>query len=101
MAASFFLLGDSLSDAVNVCVRNLGDAHLAIALCRLWEGRTDGPALVRLLKETLGPDAFRRGDRLILSWVLDMLGRADLAMYGVSVGTKVLYFQSFIAVFGN
>ncbi|KAF9293929.1 regulator of (H+)-ATPase in vacuolar membrane [Mortierella antarctica] len=36
-AAAFFLLGDKLQDAVNVCVKNLNDFQLAIALCRAGE----------------------------------------------------------------
>lgn len=37
-AAAFFLLGDRLSDAVSVCIRNLRDIQLAILLCRVYEG---------------------------------------------------------------
>ncbi|KAG0030111.1 regulator of (H+)-ATPase in vacuolar membrane [Podila clonocystis] len=33
-AAAFFLLGNKLQDAVNVCVKHLNDFQLAIALCR-------------------------------------------------------------------
>lgn len=36
-AAAFFLLADKLQDAVNVCVKNLSDFQLAIAICRVYE----------------------------------------------------------------
>lgn len=37
-AAAFFLLADKLSDAVNVCVKNLEDIQLAILIIRIYEG---------------------------------------------------------------
>jgi hypothetical protein len=39
-AAAVFLLADSLKDAVNVCLRNLDDFQLAVALARAgaWKG---------------------------------------------------------------
>ncbi|KAI8852007.1 RAVE complex protein Rav1 C-terminal, partial [Chytridium lagenaria] len=37
-AAAFFLLADKLKDAVNVCLKQLGDVQLAIVLCRIYEG---------------------------------------------------------------
>lgn len=37
-AAAFFLLGGSLSDAVNVCVNQMHDIQLAIAITRVWTG---------------------------------------------------------------
>lgn len=39
-AAAFFLLGDRLLDAVNVCLKHVGDFQLAIAICRVYEGTT-------------------------------------------------------------
>ena len=36
-AAAFFLLGGSLKDAVNVCLKNLSDWQLAVALARVVE----------------------------------------------------------------
>lgn len=38
-AAAFFLLADKLRDAVNVILKNLKDFHLAIAVCRVYEGK--------------------------------------------------------------
>ena len=37
-AAAFFLLGDKIRDAANVCLKHLDDPQLAIVLCRLYEG---------------------------------------------------------------
>ncbi|KAK5940247.1 regulator of (H+)-ATPase in vacuolar membrane [Knufia obscura] len=37
-AAAFFLLGGALGDAVNVCVNQLHDVQLAIAITRVWQG---------------------------------------------------------------
>lgn len=39
-AAAFFLLGGSLSDAVNVCINQLHDFQLAVAITRVWTGST-------------------------------------------------------------
>ena len=37
-AAAFFLLGGSLSDAVNVCANQMRDLQLAVAIARVWSG---------------------------------------------------------------
>lgn len=79
-AASFFMLGESLRDAVNVCVRNLDDLSLAIALARIKEGGDDGPVFADLLKTRVLPLAFERGDRWMGSWAFWMLKRRDLAV---------------------
>ncbi|BGO90977.1 hypothetical protein NBRC10512_002265 [Rhodotorula toruloides] len=79
-AAAFFLLGGSLKDAVSVCIRQLDDFQLAIALARTYEGGDDGPVLRSLLEETVVPLAFAKGYRWLGSWALWMLGRRDLAV---------------------
>lgn len=79
-AASFFMLGESLKDAVNVCVRNLDDLPLAIALARIKEGGDDGPVFTDLLRTRVLPLAFERGDRWMGSWAFWMLKRRDLAV---------------------
>ena len=38
-AAAFFLLADKLSDAVNVCIKNLSDVQLAILIIRCFAGK--------------------------------------------------------------
>ncbi|TFY65144.1 hypothetical protein EVJ58_g2168 [Rhodofomes roseus] len=79
-AAAFFLLGGSLKDAVNVCIRNLDDFQLAVAIARVVEGGDDGPILQGLLKDTVLPVAFRDGNRWLASWAFWLLHRRDLAV---------------------
>lgn len=79
-AAAFFLLGGSLKDAVNVCIRNLDDFQLAIALARLGEQGDDGPILKNIISSTVVPTAFRDGNRYLASWAFWKLHRRDLAV---------------------
>ncbi|PKS06869.1 hypothetical protein jhhlp_006945 [Lomentospora prolificans] len=77
-AAAFFLLGDSLQDAVNVCTEQLGDMQLAIAIARV-HGGDDGAVLKTLLERDVLPYAAQEGDRWLASWAFWMLGRKDMA----------------------
>jgi hypothetical protein len=79
-AAAFFLLGGSLKDAVNVCVKQLGDFQLAVALARVVEQDNEGPVLQGILKETVLPIAFQTGNRWLGSWAFWLLHRRDLAV---------------------
>lgn len=78
-AVSFFLLGDSLKDAVNVCVKQLNDLQLAIAVTRVYAG-DDSPIFVYLLEEHVIPQAIAKGDRWLASWAFWMNHRRDLAL---------------------
>ncbi|KAI0756586.1 RAVE protein 1 C terminal-domain-containing protein [Daedaleopsis nitida] len=78
-AAAFFLLGGSLKDAVNVCLRNIKDWQLAVALARVVEG-DDGPILQDILNNTVLPLAFKNGNRWLASWAFWLLRRRDLAV---------------------
>ncbi len=78
-AAAFFLLGGSLKDAVNVCLKNVGDWQLAVALARVVEG-DDGPILRDILSGTVVPLAFKDGNRYLASWAFWLLRRRDLAV---------------------
>ncbi|KAG8940912.1 regulator of (H+)-ATPase in vacuolar membrane [Tulasnella sp. 424] len=78
-AAAFFLLGGSLKDAVNVCLKQLADFQLAVALARVVEG-DNGPVLQNILKDHVIPRAFSRGNRWLGSWAFWMLNRRDLAV---------------------
>lgn len=84
-AAAFFLLGGSLKDAVNVCVRQLDDFQLAIALARIVEG-DDGPVLKSVLQSTVLPRVFEGGHRWLGTWAFWMLKRRDLAVRILIVG---------------
>ncbi|PCH33750.1 hypothetical protein WOLCODRAFT_129949 [Wolfiporia cocos MD-104 SS10] len=79
-AAAFFLLGGSLKDAVNVCIRNLSDFQLAVALARVVEQGDDGPVLRDILQNAVLPLAFQHGSRWLASWAFWLLRRRDLAV---------------------
>ncbi|KAK2461643.1 hypothetical protein APHAL10511_006106 [Amanita phalloides] len=79
-AAAFFLLGNSLQDAVNVCIRNVGDFQLAIALSRVVEQSNEGPVFLDIVKKTVLPIAFTNGNRWLASWAFWLLHRRDLAV---------------------
>ncbi|XP_006454653.1 hypothetical protein AGABI2DRAFT_198048 [Agaricus bisporus var. bisporus H97] len=79
-AAAFFLLGGALKDAVYVCIRQLGDFQLAIALARVVEQSSEGPVLQGILKDTVLPIAFQTGNRWLGSWAFWLLHRRDLAV---------------------
>ncbi|XP_053676697.1 dmX-like protein 1 [Anopheles nili] len=58
-AVAFFLLANSLSDALEVCLTKLEDLQLALVITRLYEGEHDAtpPSFKRLLfEEVLGCD---------------------------------------------
>lgn len=58
-AVAFFLLANSLNDAIEVCLTKLGDLQLAMIITRLYEGEHDAtpPSYKRLLyEEILGCD---------------------------------------------
>ncbi|KAI0721213.1 RAVE protein 1 C terminal-domain-containing protein [Cerioporus squamosus] len=78
-AAAFFLLGGGLKDAVSVCIRNLGDWQLAVAIARVVEG-DDGPILQDILNNTVIPLAFKEGNRWLASWAFWLLHRRDLTV---------------------
>jgi RAVE protein 1 C terminal len=79
-AAAFFLLGNSLKDAVSVCVKQLGDFQLAVALARVVEQSNEGPVLREILQNTVLPLAFKDGNRWLGSWAFWLLNRRDLAV---------------------
>ena len=79
-AAAFFLLGGALKDAVAVCVKQLNDFQLAVALARIVENSNDGPVLRDVLNNTVLPKAFREGNRWLGGWAFWLLHRRDLAV---------------------
>lgn len=87
-AASFFLLGDSLKDAVNVIVKNMNDLSLAIAVARVYEGDS-GPVLKELINSHIIPRAKQNGDHWLFSWALWVSGKRKDAIEGlIRMGTK-------------
>ncbi|KAI8326327.1 hypothetical protein GQ54DRAFT_242197, partial [Martensiomyces pterosporus] len=65
-AATFFMLSGKLADAATVCIAQLNDVQLAVAICRCYEG-DNGPVLRDILWRHILPDAFNRQDRWLAS----------------------------------
>ncbi|KAK1674277.1 WD repeat domain-containing protein [Colletotrichum godetiae] len=78
-ATAFFLLADHLQDAVNVCLNQLKDLQLAVAIARVYEG-DQGLVLKRLLEEEVLAVAAKEGNRWLASWAFWMLNRKDMAV---------------------
>ncbi|KAH8888170.1 hypothetical protein GQ53DRAFT_724750 [Thozetella sp. PMI_491] len=78
-AAAFFLLADHLQDAVNICLNQIKDLQLAIAIARVYEG-DQGPVLRKLLEEQVLAIAAEEGNRWLASWAFWMLHRRDMAV---------------------
>jgi hypothetical protein len=74
------MLAGSPKDAINVCLRQLDDWQLAVALARVVERGTDGPLMRWIMGETVIPLAFSGGHRWLATWAFWMLGRRDLAV---------------------
>jgi len=79
-AAAFFLLGGSPKDAINICLKQLNDFQLAVALARVVEGSNDGPLLQDVLTRAVLPTAFELGNRYLASWAFWLLHRRDLSV---------------------
>lgn len=86
-AAAFFLLADHLQDAVYVCLNQMKDMQLAIAIARVYEG-DNGPVLRKLLEEEVLGVAAREGNRWLASWAFWMLQRKDMAVRALIVSTS-------------
>jgi hypothetical protein len=69
-----------LKDAVNVCIKQLGDFQLAVAIARVVEQSNEGPIMQDILKNTILPIAFQLGNRWLGSWAFWLLHRRDLAV---------------------
>ena len=65
---------------MRVCLKQLRDVQLAIALARVVEGNDDGLVLQEVLKETVVPLAFNDGNRWLASWAFWLMRRRDLAV---------------------
>ena len=81
-------MADSLKDAVNVCLRNLDDFHLAVALARVYEG-DDGPILNQIIKDHILPRAAEEGDRWLASWAFWMIGDRGKSVQALIVGPLI------------
>ncbi|ODO01962.1 WD-repeat protein [Cryptococcus wingfieldii CBS 7118] len=79
-AAAFFMLAGQAKDAINVCLRQLGDWQLGLALARVVEGGTEGLIYRNIVSETVLPMAFEGGHRWLATWAFWVLGRRDLSV---------------------
>lgn len=78
-AACFFLVGNSLKDAVNVLCKQVNDMDLAIAVCRLYEG-DDGDVLGNLLRTQLLPKAILESDKWTTSYIYWKLRKQEISI---------------------
>lgn len=83
-AAAFFLLGGNLESAVEVCVHQIKELQLAIAIARVYEG-DGGPVLRKILQDEVLTAAAQEGNRWLASWAFWMLGRKDMAVRALVV----------------
>lgn len=87
-AAAFFLLSGSLQDAVNVCIRNLKDIGLAIALARVYEDDEHGPVFLKIVRSHIVPLAVQLGDRWMGCWALHVLGEHTSMLHMITVRSQ-------------
>ena len=78
-AAAFFLLAGNLQDAVNVCLHQMRDLQLAVAVARVYEG-DDGLVLRTLLEDKVLPQAAVEGNRWLATWAFWLLGKRAMAV---------------------
>lgn len=83
-AAAFFLLADNLAAAADVCINQLKDVQLAVAISRVYEG-DEGPVLRKILHDDVLPLAAQEGNRWLASWAFWMLRRKDMAVRALIV----------------
>jgi hypothetical protein len=88
-AAAFFMLADQPRDAISVCLRQMGDWQLAVALAKAIEPDSSGPLLKWILTDRVVPMAFEGGHRWLASWAFWTLGRRDLAVRVLIVCLKL------------
>ncbi|KIX03397.1 uncharacterized protein Z518_06949 [Rhinocladiella mackenziei CBS 650.93] len=80
-AAAFFLLGDCIWDAVNVCVHQLEDLQLAIAIARVYESEQCPSALTCLIEKIILPRSVESEQgRWMASWAYSLLGQKEMAI---------------------
>lgn len=72
-----------------VCLNQLKDLQLAIAIARVYEG-DDGPILRKVLEEQVLPIAAAEGNRWLASWTFWMLRRRDMAVRSLIVWSRCL-----------
>lgn len=71
-AAAWFLLADSLKDAVHICIRNLEDLDLAVAIARIYEDDR-GKTVRALMENQVHAHAKTTGSRFLAVWSTNIL----------------------------
>lgn len=69
---------------MNVCLRNLKDFQLAIALARVYEG-DHGPTLLQIIETHILPQAVVDGDRWLASWGFWIIGERGKSVQALIV----------------
>ena len=67
-----------------MCLNQLKDLQLAIAIARVYEGE-NGPVLKELLENTVLPLAAQESNRWLASWAFWTLHRRDMAVRALVV----------------
>lgn len=78
-AAAWFLLGSSLKDAVSVCIRNLEDLDLALAISRIYSDDLSETTRTVVISNIL-EFAKSSGSRLLGCWCHEFLGNLQSSM---------------------
>lgn len=65
---------------MNVCIKQLNDFQLAVAIARIVEQSNEGPVLSGILNGAVIPTAFKEGNRWLASWAFWLLHRRDLSV---------------------
>jgi hypothetical protein len=80
-AAAWFLLGGGLWDAINVCVHQLKDLQLAVAVCRVYNDGKESVEFSRLIHQGVLQSALESHEgRWMASWAYSILGKSDEAI---------------------
>ncbi|EXJ82790.1 hypothetical protein A1O3_06605 [Capronia epimyces CBS 606.96] len=80
-AAAFFLLAGSLWDAIAVCLHQVQDLQLAIAIARVFETKQASSDMVRMVDEAILPLAVESEEgRWMASWAYSLVGRPEQAI---------------------
>lgn len=88
------MLADQPKDAINICLRQMGDWQLAVALARVVEPESNGPLLKWVLTDTVLPLAFKGGHRWLASWAFWIVGRRDLSVRVLIVSPIMAWVKS-------
>ena len=75
---------------MNVCLSQIKDLQLAIAIARVYEG-DQGPVLRKLLEEEVLAVAAQQGNRWLASWAFWMLRRRDMAVRALIVSCPLAH----------